>query len=32
MMGDMNWRVDLPYQEAVNLANQDKVEDLKAGD
>jgi hypothetical protein len=29
-MGDMNWRVDLPYHEAVNLANQNKVEDLKA--
>jgi hypothetical protein len=32
LMGDMNWRVDLPYHEAVNLANQNKVEDLKAGD
>lgn len=26
LMGDMNWRIDLPYHEAVELANQNKIE------
>ena len=31
-MGDMNWRVELPYQEAVALASENRITDLKVED
>lgn len=32
LMGDMNWRVEMPYQEAVALASENRITDLKVGD
>jgi|LauGreDrversion4_2_1035121.scaffolds.fasta_scaffold1024914_1 hypothetical protein len=28
LSGDMNWRVELPYHEAIALANENKLEEL----
>jgi len=32
LMGDMNWRVELKYQEAVAMAKENRLEELKAED
>ena len=32
MLGDMNWRIDMSYEEAVYLANKNKIKELMQQD
>ena len=32
LLGDMNWRVDLAYDEAVHMANQSRIKEMRQRD